>query len=124
MTVDGTAVQRFALANGSEPREIVTGPDGSLWFTVAGRNRIGRMRYTTTGNVVLHGRITEPGFNDRHWVAINWGDGSGPEVLALNPGIHTFSVPHTYAPGNYPITVTVLDDDTGEGAAQISAVVP
>ena len=125
MSVDGTAVQRFALANGSEPREIVTGPDGALWFTLAGRNRIGRMRYTTTGNVVLHGRITEPGFNDRHWVTINWGDGSGSEVLALNPGIHTFSVPHTYASGpGYPITVTVLDDDTGEGMAQTSAAVP
>jgi virginiamycin B lyase len=121
----GGALRRFALAPHSDPREMVTGPDNALWFTIPGRNRIGRMRYTTAGNVVLHGQIIEPGFTDPHLVHIDWGDGSAVEVLDLQPGIHTFSIPHTYALGaQYSINVTVFDDDLGQGSAQSGVTVP
>jgi virginiamycin B lyase len=37
----------FSLAAGSKPQQIVSGPDGALWFTETGTNVIGRM--TTRG---------------------------------------------------------------------------
>lgn len=118
------SLRRFPLAVGADPREIVTGPDGALWFTLPGRNRIGRMQYTGSGNVVLHGQIIEPGFRDPHLVVINWGDNSPEEFFTLKPGIHTFNVAHTYPTGlEYPIQVMVTDDDTGAGIATI-AVTP
>jgi streptogramin lyase len=44
-----SAFQEFTAAKGSGPAAITTGPDGALWFTEPGLNKIGRI--TTAGNV-------------------------------------------------------------------------
>jgi virginiamycin B lyase len=45
------AVDEFPLPAGSNPTGIIAGPDGALWFTEEGGNKIGRM---TTGGVLTH----------------------------------------------------------------------
>jgi streptogramin lyase len=45
------AVDEFPLPAGSNPTGIIAGPDGALWFTEEGANKIGRM---TTGGVLTN----------------------------------------------------------------------
>lgn len=122
LTLDGQ-LSRYELSVFSDPREIVTGPDGALWFTAFLRDRIGRIRYTTFGNVLLSGNLNDPGYFDPHTVQIDWRDGSPIQTLNLAAGIASFHVTHQYSgsQGSYPINVTVTDDDTGVSSA--SAVV-
>ena len=42
------AVVEYPLAKGSGPRGIVAGPDGAVWFTEFGRDRIGRLSLTSS----------------------------------------------------------------------------
>ncbi len=114
MTLDGRFA-RYGLARDSDVTEIVGGPDGGLWFTMPGRDRIGRIRFTTPGNVVLDGELNDPGNLDTHTVHINWGDGGAVETINLVAGIASFHVAHTYSgtQPNYVISVTASDDDTG-----------
>jgi virginiamycin B lyase len=37
------AASQYAIHKGSQPFGITNGPDGALWFTETGRNRIGRL---------------------------------------------------------------------------------
>lgn len=108
-------LSRYGLAIYSDTSEIVAGPDGGLWFTMPGRDRIGRIRFTAAGNVVLSGELNDPGYLDPHTVLINWGDGSPVETLNLAAGINSFHVAHTYSGAQplYVINVTASDDDTG-----------
>ncbi len=46
-------ITEFPLESGSKPNYITTGPDGNLWFTDAGLNKIGRI--TTSGQVTEFG---------------------------------------------------------------------
>ncbi|NLS94971.1 MAG: tandem-95 repeat protein, partial [Planctomycetaceae bacterium] len=50
------------------------------------------------------------------WTAtVDYGDGSGPQTLTLNPD-KTFNLSHTYADdGTYTVTVTVEDSDEKQG---------
>jgi streptogramin lyase len=127
LTADGSnwSYWRYHLALFSNPREIVTGPDGALWFTLPGRDRIGRMRYTTAGNVVLSGNLNDPGNSDPHRVTINWGDGSPIQIVDLEPGIASFHLAHTYSGSqpSYLINVTATDDDSGISSASTTVVV-
>src|SRR5690242_1112956 len=41
--VTGSVVEYAVPTTGSQPVSIVTGPDGSLWFTEFATNKIGRM---------------------------------------------------------------------------------
>ena len=50
------------------PDEIAAGPDGALWFTNRGNNKIGRI--TTAGTVTTY---TDPGISDP------WGIAPGPD---------------------------------------------
>ena len=63
------AISEFPTAPGSRPLAIVAGPDGALWFTQIGANRIGRM--TTDG--VLTDEWTVPTPN------------SQPDGIAIGP---------------------------------------
>ncbi len=60
------------------------------------------------------GLFEDPGYDT--WTAtINFGDGSEPQLLTLNPD-KSFSLSHVYADnGVYTVIVTVTDDDGGEG---------
>jgi len=61
------------------------------------------------------GSFTDPGADT--WTAIvDYGDGSGPQPLALNPD-KSFALGHTYVDnGSYTVTVTVTDDDGGSSS--------
>ena len=65
---------------------------------------------------------------DDTWTAtVDYRDGSGSQVLALNPD-GSFSLSHTYADNlagdaSYTVTVTVTDDDGGVGSDTVAATV-
>lgn len=50
VSTSGVILHQFALANGSAPKGIVTGPDKNLWIAETGTNKIARM--DTAGNFV------------------------------------------------------------------------
>jgi len=65
--------------------------------------------------------FTDANASDNHTATVNWGDGSTDEAATLTEpsgtttGIVTAS--HTYlAPGNYPVTVTVMDNANASGS--------
>ena len=61
------------------------------------------------------GSFVDPGADT--WTGtVNYGDGSGDQVLALNPD-KTFDLSHVYVnSGTHNVTVTVVDDDLGSGS--------
>jgi hypothetical protein len=66
------------------------------------------------GTATLTGSFADPGTKDTHQVVVTWGDGSQPVTLDLTPGARSFTTSHPFpASGSYPLTVVVLDDDTG-----------
>lgn len=66
------------------------------------------------GTFVSAGSFTD--VLDTHTATVDYGDGSGVQTLALNPD-GTFALSHVYADdGVYIVTVTVTDDDGGEGS--------
>ncbi len=69
------------------------------------------------------GTFADPGAD--MWTAtVDYGDGSGAQPLALAG--NSFSLGHVYGtPGQYTVTVTVADDDSGTGSASfVVTVVP
>ncbi len=64
---------------------------------------------------VSAGSFTDPGADT--WTGtVDYGDGSGPQPLALNPD-GSFALGHTYVgDGVYSVTVTITDDDGGVGS--------
>lgn len=77
----------------------------------------------TDSPVQLAVNFEDPGLEDTHSVVIDWGDGTA-ETVALTVGERSTIVPHTYTTGGvFSITVTVIDDDTGEGTATQTAVI-
>jgi hypothetical protein len=92
-------------SSGSQPYEIVTGPDGALWFTQFGSNQIGRM--TTTGLLVEYTVTTansEPagltvGPDDNIWFAEYNADKIGT-ALTGGPVTAVLSITKTHA-GNF-----------------------
>jgi PKD repeat protein len=68
------------------------------------------------------GSFTDPGADT--WTAmVDYGDGTGPQALALAPD-RTFALGHTYAaPGTYAVAVAIEDDDGGRGSATFTVTV-
>lgn len=99
-------VTEFPLTPISNPATIVTGPDGNLWFTEAGRNAVGRMapdgtltEFELSGAVVIPLGIAA-GSDGNLWVtSIN------PVISRVTPSgvVTTFTVP-TPNGGAYGIT--------------------
>ena len=60
----------------------------------------------------ISGSFSDPGALESHTVTINWGDGSDPVSLPLDPGETTFDYPAPqYArTGTYTVSVSVADD--------------
>jgi hypothetical protein len=83
------------------------------------------------GVATLTGSFTDPGTQDVHTVAVNWGPGETPTTVTLAVGQRGFTLTHQYNDDNptgtpsdsYPIAVTVTDDDTGVGSASTSVTV-
>src|SRR5262249_16643498 len=107
--LDVGTISEFPTAPGSRPLAIAAGPDGRLWFTENGANKIGRM--TTDG--VLTDEWTIPTANSQpDGIAIG-PDGSvwfaevlGNQIGRLRPDgtIVEYLVP---TPGSRPTEVTV-----------------
>ncbi|HXE89903.1 MAG TPA: PKD domain-containing protein [Terriglobales bacterium] len=69
-----------------------------------------------TNNATLSFSFTDPG-TDTFTASVDWGDGSGVQSLGAVTKGTTINVSHTYASaGMYNATVTVTDDDTGQGS--------
>ncbi|MDR1513912.1 MAG: PKD domain-containing protein [Propionibacteriaceae bacterium] len=93
------------------PAPTVTPPVGPLDVTTK--------QLTTTGS------FTDPGADT--WTAtVDYGDGTGPQPLALDPATKTFALSHAYgAVGQYTVTVAVSDQiGQSTGATSIEVIVP
>lgn len=83
------------------------------------------------GVATLNMSFVDPGSQDQHTVAINWGDGTGFQFYTVTAGARTFSATHQYLDDNptgtssdtYVVTVRVLDDDLGASTLAIQTVV-
>src|SRR5205807_1776560 len=79
----------------------------------------------------LNGSFVDPGTQDTHTVIITWGPGEGSTTLTLAAGVLTFSASHQYLDDNpsgtasddYPVSVTVTDDDLGAATGSSSVTV-
>jgi subtilisin family serine protease len=74
--------------------------------------------------------VTDPGTADTHTATIDWGDGSEPEDATVSEGVinasHVYadnSIESSGASGDYIVTVTVTDDDGGEGMDELTVTV-
>ena len=70
--------------------------------------------------------FTDPGTLDSHRATVDWGDGSGSQLVTVNQGAGSGTVTgsHAYAFGGvYTITLSLADDDTGVATATTTAVI-
>ena len=76
----------------------------------------------------LDAHFADVGRPDTHTASLTWGDGSvdpDPSFLAFSDStggtIGTIAAAHTYhAPGTFPISLDVVDDDGGQGSASLT----
>src|SRR3989475_639253 len=72
------------------------------------------------GSVTIDGTFSDPGLQDLHTLAINWGDGTPEQVLALAVDARAFSATHQYldddpsgtASDRLTVTVRVSDESS------------
>jgi Bacterial Ig domain/PKD domain len=102
-----TDTASLTLTNANPVVSITTPTDGDI--------------FGTGSTVSLSATITDAGANDTHTCSIAWGDGAtGAGVVS--GGVCSGSHPYAAA-GVYTITVTVTDDDTGVGTAEVFVVI-
>ena len=96
----GSTAYTVALLVLNAPPTVVAGPN-----TTAGAGQ----PFAATGY------FTDPGVNDTHTATVDYGDGNGPQLLALTAN-RTFTLGNTYTqPGTYKITVRVVDNQNAVG---------
>jgi streptogramin lyase len=107
------SITEFSTAPGSRPLAIVAGPDGALWFTEIGANKIGRM--TTDGVLTDEWTVPTPG-SQPDGIAIG-PDGSvwfaeviGNKIGRLRPDRTIVEYPITTTPDSRPTEVTIGPD--------------
>lgn len=68
--------------------------------------------------VTVRGRVTDAGDRDTHTVTVDWGYlGFDDTIVELTPADRTFEVTRVYGDdGAFPVTVSVVDDDTGRAS--------
>ena len=69
--------------------------------------------------------FADVGIFDTHTAKIDWGDGSieGPTTIGIDQDADTLSGSHVYVDqGTYTISITVLDDDGGISASDITTI--
>src|SRR5262249_52728058 len=113
----------------AQPEDITTGPDGNLWFTEPGVNKVGVLVLPPINLTVLDLKGSEgvafsgpvatfttgvSGDSPSNYNAsVDWGDGSSPTTNitpTLANGLFTVSASHTYAEEQaapYTVKVTV-----------------
>ncbi len=68
--------------------------------------------------------FTDPGLDDTHTAAVNWGDGSPAEPAGLDPVGGTVTGTHTYVDsGAFTVTVVVTDSDGAPGTTSFPMLV-
>ncbi|MBI4544769.1 MAG: PKD domain-containing protein [Gemmatimonadetes bacterium] len=94
---------------------VVVNNVAPLVSAIPGATLIKNETYTASGS------FSDPGADT--WAAtVDYGDGSGPQPLALVGT--SFQLSHKYkTPGTYVVTVTVTDDDGGSGTASATVEV-
>ena len=76
------------------------------------------------GTTNLSGTVSDAGALDTHQIVINWGDGSPTTTLNLAAGVTSFNSNHQYnTSGNFNVSVTATDDDTGSANGGTSVTV-
>ena len=61
ITINGQVAEVASLGDGAVPEGITIGPDGNVWFTLMGGNKIGRVAATGSGGPLLFGLPTPDG---------------------------------------------------------------
>ncbi len=80
--------------------------------------------FGTTDTVNLSASFSDDGTNDSHTCTIDWGDLTVEAgTVSETNGSGTCTGSHTYASGNWTITVTITDDDAGSGQDSVDIVV-
>ncbi|MFO0937166.1 MAG: PKD domain-containing protein [Gemmataceae bacterium] len=82
------------------------------------------------GVLTVNGSFSDPGVADSHTITFVWGDGSPNTVLTPSVGTRSFTATHRYLDnptgqpnGQFPISVTIADDDGGNGTANAAVTV-
>jgi Ca2+-binding RTX toxin-like protein len=143
-TSTGSVTQDNAAGTWSWSLDAADGPAGPLVVTITATDNNGNSTSTTFDLTINNvapvvsagddatinegglfsgsGSFVDPGADT--WTAtVDYGDGSGPQCLALNAD-RTFTLSHTYADdGVYNVTVSVADDDSGVGTDTLTVTV-
>ncbi|MGH2946015.1 MAG: virginiamycin B lyase family protein [Solirubrobacteraceae bacterium] len=106
-------ITEFAVAPGSRPLAIAPGPDGALWFTQIGGNRIGRM--TTDGVLTAEWEIPTPnsqpdGIAIGHDGSVWFAELAGNKIGRLDPDSGTIAEYEVPTPNSRPTEVAVAAD--------------
>ena len=82
----------------------------SLLFRVGEQDGI---KTTSEGTSIgLLGLFDDPGTEDRHVLNVDWGDGQGNQIYAIDPGEREFGVPYRFLDDGFRvIQYSIFDDD-------------